>query len=147
MSCKDDLQQKIRSTIPLSEVMQFAITDLTEKSILVSAPLAPNVGFAGSIYSLAVLTGWAMVTHIVTSRSISCELVVSKAEIRYLKPVVGDIECRCEVADGVIDQFIDYYQDKARSRIMLEIIVGDEQAALNATYHISSVRENLSVGL
>ena len=145
MSCANDLQKKIRSTIPLSEVMQFEIAGLTDESILVRAPLAPNVnihgtGFAGSIYSLAVLTGWAMVTHIVNSRSINCELVVSKAEIRYLKPVVGDIECRCEVTDSVIDQFIDYYQNNARSRIMLEIIVGDEQAALNATYHISSVQ-------
>ena len=127
MFCANDLQQKIRSTIPLSR-----------------APLAPNVnihgtGFAGSIYSLAVLTGWAMVTHIVTSRSISCELVVSKAEIRYLRPVVGDIECRCEVADTVINQFIDYYENKGRSRIMLEIMVGDRLATLNATYHISPV--------
>lgn len=144
MSCANDLQQKIRSTIPLSESMQFGIDELTDHSILVRAPLAPNVnihgtGFAGSIYSLAVLTGWAMVTHIVTSRSISCELVVSKAEIRYLRPVVGDIECRCEVADTVINQFIDYYENKGRSRIMLEIMVGDRLATLNATYHISPV--------
>ena len=144
MSYANDLQQKIRSTIPLSESMQFAIDELTDNSILVRAPLAPNVnihgtGFAGSIYSLAVLTGWAMVTHIVTSRAISCELVVSKAEIRYLRPVVGNIECRCEVADGVIDQFIDYYENKGRSRIMLEIMVGDSSATLNANYHISPV--------
>lgn len=144
MSSENDLQQKIRSTIPLSESMQFEIAELTDNSILVRAPLAPNVnihgtGFAGSIYSLAVLTGWAMVTHIVTSRSINCELVVSKAEIRYFKPVTGDIECRCEVTAGAIDQFTDYYGNKGRSRIMIEIIVGDNQAVLNATYHISSV--------
>ena len=143
MSCANDLQHKIRSTIPLSESMQFGIDELTENSILVRAPLAPNInihgtGFAGSIYSLAVLTGWAMVTHIVGSRSINCELVVSKAEIQYFKPVTDDIECRCEVADSVIDQFIDYYQTKSRSRIMLEISVGDRQAVLNANYHISS---------
>ncbi len=143
MSCANDLQRKIRSTIPLSESMQFGIDELTENSILVRAPLAPNInihgtGFAGSIYSLAVLTGWAMVTHIVASRSINCELVVSKAEIQYFKPVTDDIECRCEVADSVIDQFIDYYQTKSRSRIMLEISVGDRQAVLNADYHISS---------
>lgn len=144
MSCANDLQKKIRSTIPLSESMQFAIDELDDNSILVRAPLAPNVnihgtGFAGSIYSLAVLTGWAMVTHIVSSRGIGCELVVSKAEIRYIKPVKGNIECRCEVADGVIDQFIDYYKNKGRSRIMLEVIVGDSSATLNANYHISSV--------
>ena len=56
------LQHKIHESIPLSEAMQFSIASLSRESILVTAPLAPNVnihgtGFAGSIYSLAVLSG------------------------------------------------------------------------------------------
>ncbi len=143
MASAIDLQQKIRSAIPLSDEMQFEIVELAENSICVRAPLAPNVnihgtGFAGSIYSLAVLTGWALVTHITASQNISSELVVSKAEIRYLKPIDGDIVCRCEVTGSEINQFIRYFENKGRSRLRLEIKVGSNQAVLNASYHISS---------
>ena len=60
-----ELQQKIRTGIPLSETMEFEIAELTPNLIRVQAPLAPNVnvhgtGFAGSIYSIAVLAGWAL---------------------------------------------------------------------------------------
>lgn len=143
MTAAGELQQKIRSTIPLSDVMQFEIVELSDRSISVHAPLSPNVnihgtGFAGSIYSLAVLTGWALVTHITTIRNIDCELVVSKAEIRYLRPVDGDLECRCETNEIDIDQFIDYFGKKGRSRLKLAVIVGDRQAILDASYHITS---------
>ncbi len=143
MSSATDLQNKIQSTIPLSEAMQFEIVELTEKSILVQAPLSPNVnihgtGFAGSIYSLAVLCGWAMATHIIDLLGIDADLVVSKAEIRYRKPVNGDIECRCEVSESEINQLAGEFENKGRSRLVLDIRVGDSQAMLNATYHISS---------
>lgn len=143
MSTSSDLQNKIRSAIPLSDVMQFEIVELSENAISVHAPLGPNInihgtGFAGSIYSLAVLTGWALVTHITASRNIDCELVVSRAEIRYLRPVDGDIECRCDVSAEDLGQFIDYFREKGRSRLKLEIRIGDSQAVLNASYHISS---------
>lgn len=142
MSAAQDLQEKIRSTIPLSDAMQFNIVDLTEKSILVHAPLSPNVnihgtGFAGSIYSLAVLTGWAMVTHIIDSQGIDGDLVVGKAEIRYRKPVVGDIECRCSVPGYLYEAFNRDMKTNGKAKLSLEIEVGDSQAILNATFFAS----------
>ena len=67
MNAAEALEQKIRGSIPLSDAMQFHIEALSLDAIEVVAPLPPNVnihgtGFAGSIYSVAVLTGWALCT-------------------------------------------------------------------------------------
>ncbi len=123
--------------------MQFNIAELTEKSILVHAPLPPNVnihgtGFAGSIYSLAALTGWAMVTHIMDIQRIEGELVIARAEIKYRKPVTGDIQCECTVPIDAYASFHAEFKEKGKSRLVLDIIVGDAQAVLNATYYVST---------
>ncbi len=67
-------------TIPVSEFMQIAPVAFDGESLAVSAPLAPNINlhntmFAGSIYTLATLTGWGMVwlqQSLAKVREISC---------------------------------------------------------------------------
>jgi len=138
-----ELQAKIRSTIPLSEAMQFEIAELSDHSIRVHAPLSPNVnihgtGFAGSIYSLAVLTGWAMCMHILTTEKIDGDLVVGKAEIKYRSAVTGDIDCRCVVDESARNSFVERIVAVGKAKVELEIIVGDNaNAVLTGTYFVS----------
>jgi len=140
MNASETLQRKIRSAIPLSDAMQFGIESLDMDAIEVKAPLPPNVnihgtGFAGSIYSIAVLTGWALCTHILESLEIDAELVVAKAEIRHRAPVTGDLRCHTSVSAGDREQFLRGIRDKGKGRLALTIEVGDEPAAvLQATY-------------
>ena len=66
--------------------------------------IEPNInirstGCAGSIYSLGVLTGWALCTHIMDELGIEAELVVARAEIRYRAPVNGELECSCACSE------------------------------------------------
>ena len=137
------LQEKIRSTIPISDVMQFEIVELSDNSIQVRAPLAPNVnihgtGFAGSIYSLAVLAGWAMCMHIITTEKIDGDLVVGKAEIKYRSAVTGDIDCRCVIDESVRQSFIERIATSGKAKVELEVVVGDEaNAVLSGTYFVS----------
>ena len=138
-----ELQAKIRSTIPLSDAMQFEIAELNDNSIRVCAPLSPNVnihgtGFAGSIYSLAVLTGWAMCMHILTTEKIDGDLVVGKAEIKYRSAVTGDIDCRCVIDESVRQSFIERIAASGRAKVELEVLVGGESnAVLLGTYFVS----------
>ena len=138
-----ELQAKIRSTIPLSDAMQFEIVELDDNSIHVHAPLSPNVnihgtGFAGSIYSLAVLTGWAMCMHILTSENIDGDLVVRKAEIKYRSAVIGDIDCRCVIDEAVRKSFIERIASSGKAKVELEVVVGGEaNAVLSGTYFVS----------
>ena len=139
-----DLQNKIRNAIPVSEAMQFSIVELSSGSILVQAPLAPNVnihgtGFAGSIYSIAVLAGWGLSTHIMDLLSMDGELVVSEAEIRYRVPVTGMIECRTVASEAERKEFQDSFINTGKGKLSLRIEVGDApHAVLVGTFYAVS---------
>ncbi len=140
MTAADRLQQKIRNAIPLSDAMQFSITSLDLDSIRVVAPLPPNVnihgtGFAGSLYSLAVLTGWALCNHILEEQGLDADIAIGKAEIRYRAPVTGDIECACASDAARRAAFEQGVREQGRGKIALEVSVGElPHAVLNATY-------------
>ena len=140
MSAASRLQDKIRAAIPLSDAMQFSIEALELDSIRVRAPLQPNVnihgtGFAGSLYSLAVLTGWALCTHLLDELDLEAELVLSKAEIRYHAPVTGDILCACSCGEAERDRFEKGIRERGRGKIVLDVTVGEaSQAVLQATF-------------
>ena len=140
MDAAASLQQKIRASIPLSEAMQFTIESLDSEAIRVSAPLEPNInihgtGFAGSIYSVAVLTGWALCTHILEDAGIDAELVVAKAEIRYRGPVTGTLQCATATDTAARDAFLRNARSQGKAVLELEVEVGGErQAVLRATY-------------
>ena len=141
MSAAERLQATIRQSIPLSEAMQFCIDALDLDAISVSAPLQPNInihgtGFAGSIYSVAVLTGWALCTHIMQTLDLDAELVVGSAEIRYRAPVTGKLECRCECGEAQRNAFCAALQNSGKGRLVLDVAVGDApQARLQATFY------------
>ena len=120
--------------------MQFSIASLDLERIQVVAPLPPNVnihgtGFAGSLYSLGILTGWALCMHLLDEFELDAELVVGKAEIRYRAPVIGDIECRCACDAAGRADFEQGVREQGKGRMALEITIGDApHAVLQATY-------------
>jgi thioesterase domain-containing protein len=140
MNAATALEQKIRQAIPLSDAMQFSIRDLSLDAIEVAAPLEPNVnihgtGFAGSIYSVGVLTGWALCTHILDELGIEAELVVARAEIRYRAPVNGDLECSCKCSAAQRESFSRGMDEVGKGKLLLDIEVGgDRQVVLQTTY-------------
>ena len=136
----EELQDRIHRHIPLAKAMQFSIDELDPGAIRVSAPLEPNInihgtGFAGSIYSLAVLTGWALCTHILEDAKIDAELVVARGEIRYRAPVTGELHCATEADARARDAFLQATRDAGKGMLRLDINVGDApQAVLSATF-------------
>ncbi len=136
----DKLQKKIHRGIPLSKAMEFKISELTSNSIMVQAPLAPNVnvhgtGFAGSIYSIAVLSGWALCMHIMDVRGMKGDLVVASAEIKYRAPVTADILCHSEASEVDCQAFQSDYETNGKGRLVLSVDVGDvPNAVLIGTY-------------
>lgn len=135
-----DLERRIRASIPLAEAMQFHIEALQARAIEVSAPLPPNVnihgtGFAGSIYSVAVLAGWALCSHLLETAKIDADLVVASAEIRYRSPVTETLVCSAAADAGQHRAFIDGVRTAGKGVITLEIRVGNRHSAtLSARY-------------
>lgn len=80
------------NTIPVSEFMQITPESYHDDTLSVSAPLAPNINlhhtmFAGSIYTLMTLTGWGAVWLNQGLCQVEGDIVLAKADIRYLAPV------------------------------------------------------------
>ena len=137
VSERQQLQQLIRGSIPLSDFMQFEITELTATGIQTRAPLASNINihgtaFAGSLYSLAMLSAWALLTHCLQQHAIDAELVAGKAEIHYRKPVTGPVECEASLESSMIDNFIQQLGRKGRARMLVEVTIGDQAASMQA---------------
>jgi len=132
---RTSLQQKIRSSIPLSEMMQFEIEEISSRSITVHAPLKPNInihgtGFAGSLYSIGVLTGWALADHLMSLSDMKGTLVVAGAEIKYRTPVTQDIKCSTSVSDRATRAFVEEYKANGKGRLQLSIHIGTSKNAI-----------------
>ncbi|HXZ58687.1 MAG TPA: YiiD C-terminal domain-containing protein [Steroidobacteraceae bacterium] len=63
--------------------------------VTLSAPLAANLndkgtGFAGSLFSVAALAGWALVTRWCATESVDAEVVLQSSSARFLAPARAD---------------------------------------------------------
>ncbi len=93
---REELTHLLQTEIPLCGFMNLSVNSVSREKIETSAPIAPNrnmhqTGFAGSLYALAVATGWALVHFRMTEESLDALLVVKKATITYKRPVQSDI--------------------------------------------------------
>ena len=148
MSAAHALTQKIHDAIPLSAAMQFSIDSLSQDEIRVSAPLEPNInihgtGFAGSIYSLAVLSGWALCTHIMDELAMDGDLVVGKAEISYRAPVDAGLECHCQASVEQRQAFLQQFSDRGKGRLALEVTVGEKPQAILKAIFVAVARSHI----
>ncbi|WP_442800758.1 thioesterase domain-containing protein [Shewanella sp. AS16] len=89
------LRRTWHDTIPVSEFMAIRPSAFDGRSLMVEAPLAPNINlhqtmFAGSIYTLMTLSGWGMLWLQQQLAGVSGDIVLADAHIRYLAPVTGN---------------------------------------------------------
>ena len=137
------LQAKIHRAIPLSAAMGYEIVELDDAQIVIEAPLEPNInihgtGFAGSLYSLGVLSAWALCNHLIEEAGLDAELVIAEADIRYRAPIRGRIRCCCRLNPNQIQDLVADLRIRGRARIQVEVDIGEEPAAqIQATLHAS----------
>jgi thioesterase domain-containing protein len=140
------LQEKIHRTIPLSRALAYRIVELGSNHITVEAPLEPNVnihgtGFAGSIYSLGMLSAWALGSHIIDLAGQAAALVVAEASIRYRAPIRETIRCRCVLDSNQTEGFVTQLSTKGKARMDARVEIGREPAAvLQASLYASRTR-------
>lgn len=120
------LNELIQQTIPLSKALQFQIVELSSASIKTFAPLQPNLnlhgtGFAGSQYSLAMLTAWSLLTHILAINDLDADVVAADASIRYRSPLTNDIVCKSSVDTAEVIRLLGVLERKGRGRLQLNV--------------------------
>lgn len=133
MLTREQLESEIRQGIPLAAQMAFRISELSPNSIQVVGGGAENVNvhgtaFAGSLYAVATLALWGLARARLPG---SAALVLAEGNIRYRKPVWGDIIARCEIDETQLSRFLESLQKRGRARLnaRVEIRGGQETAA------------------
>jgi thioesterase domain-containing protein len=133
----DYLQNRIDREIMLARPMGVVVETADETALILRAPLAPNANhkgtaFGGSLYSLAVLTGWAWITRFLVSREFDADAVIQESSMRFLAPVHGEMRACIEIpTEAAVNKFQRMLVRSGRGRIRL--LVNIHQGSCLAT--------------
>ena len=134
------LQQAWYEHIPLSEKMGVRIQQYTGQKFITTMPETGNQNphhtlFAGSLFSLATLTGWGLIWLMLRERHLGGPIILADAHIRYRKPIRGKPHA---VADlGALSGDLDRLARGRKARVQMQVeIFGDETpgAVFEGTY-------------
>lgn len=123
-----ELQSTWHREIPIAAAIDVRIESCAAGELVVRAPHAPNrnvhgTAFAGSLFSVCVLTGWGMTWLALQQRGLGGLIVVADSRIQYRKAVTGDIVCRCNVAPAALDEALASYTATGRAKLALTCTV------------------------
>jgi thioesterase domain-containing protein len=128
------LTQTWHQGIPLSEFMQLQVQSFDGHQLRCQAPLAPNKNphqtmFAGSIYSMATLTGWGMVYLQLKALGLRGDIVLADAQIRYLAPLQHLPSAQVNLLQIKGDLALLARGLKVRQRLQVQIMDADRKVA------------------
>jgi thioesterase domain-containing protein len=89
---KEVLTEYIVSNIPILHSVGLEVSELTENKIKISAPPFDNrnhygSAFGGSIATLGIVAGWAILTYKIKEENIPATLVIKSSNTEYLLSV------------------------------------------------------------
>lgn len=131
--CKE-LQTTWHETIPISAQMGIKLHQYSGKTLETRASLNKNINlhgtmFAGSIFSLATLTGWGMIFLELKEKNLSGEIVLGDANIHYHKPITMQPRALCNI-ESLSGKFELLNRGKKCSiKLKVAILNGDEAVA------------------
>ena len=149
--CKE-LQSTWTDTIPITEHMGIKLRQYTGKTLETKASLNKNINvhgtmFAGSIFSLATLTGWGLIFLQLKERKLQGDIVLGDGNIHYHKPVTMKPRAICNI-ESLQGKFSLVESDK-KSRFTLQVNILDDQtpvAEFKGVYWVLPIRDSSSKG-
>ena len=99
-----ELTSYIHEHIPLTKELGAIIEDYNGDDIIISAPLEPNLNhrntaFGGSLSTLGILSGWALLFIKIREENLKARLVIQHSSFNFTKPVEGDFVAICNTPD------------------------------------------------
>lgn len=131
-------EKQLYLEIPLAQHLGVRALEISPQRIRLAAPLAPNRNykstvFGGSIYSVAVLSCWSLVSQLVHSEGLPVDyIVIQDGAVEYLAPVDGDFTAEAKWSDqDEITRFLSTLKRKGLARVSLGSVVrvGDTDCA------------------
>ncbi|GAB4120253.1 MAG: hypothetical protein Tsb0027_15390 [Wenzhouxiangellaceae bacterium] len=143
-----ELQAFLLHNIPLAAAMQLQVTLPDHASLMLQAPLAPNINdkgsaFGGASASLMTLAGWGWLWLANRRIGLTRDIVIAAAEHSYQQPVYEPLRCRC--AGPSAPAWQKYQQamarrDRARLSLSCEIRLADGSLAAAMTGHYATLK-------
>jgi thioesterase domain-containing protein len=118
-----ELEHYLHEHIPLSKAMQVSVIAVEAESVVLSAPLAPNINhretvFGGSAAAVATLAAWALVHTRLSDCGHPSRLVIQRNTMTYDRPIAGAFTARSFIVDTEAwPAFIRLLARKGRARI------------------------------
>ena len=129
-----ELQSTWHKTIPMSKAMNIEIGFYDQKRLVTTCDEAfnknlHNTMFAGSIYTLATLTGWGWVYLLIKQKNLDGNVVLADANIRYHRPVEGIAYAKTGglLSTGSVDDLQD--KKKVKLHVEVQVMSGEKVAA------------------
>lgn len=124
---RDYLQHRIVSEFALARHIGIVVESADERGVVLYAPLAPNANykgtaFGGSLFSVAVLAGWAWVTRHLAVTDLPADAVIQESTMRYLAPVEGALRAAVLTPSAAqVDKFRKMIGRAGRGRISVTV--------------------------
>ena len=134
------LTEEWRRTIPVSQFMQIKPLEYANNVFKVSAPLEPNINchntmFAGSLSSLATLTGWGAVWLEQKLQQVDGNAVLADGHIRCFAPVSGSVIAQVTVEKMDLSRL--KLGKKQLINLQVEILCNDKVCAVFEGTYVS----------
>lgn len=124
-----ELETYLHTFIPLTKAMQVSVLSIEPDSLVLGAPLKPNINphqtvFGGSVATLATLSAWSLLHSRLVSEGLQATLVIRRSSLEYERPIKTDFTARAymsSVQQG--EEFVEIFkqQGKARIEILSEV--------------------------
>lgn len=128
-----ELASRIHAQIPLTAAMQLSAQSHDGKTLVLAAPLTPNINdkgtaFAGSITALGNVTGWCLLTlwsERVFGRN-QCRVAIYEAQFSFKKPLTGDFTATVSLPDDAESEALrEAVANGKNGKITLEVRLAD----------------------
>jgi thioesterase domain-containing protein len=138
------LQDLWTNTIPMSKAMGVTISYYDQQKLVITCDEVfnknlHNTMFAGSIYTLATLTGWGWVHLLIQQHNLKGNIVLADAKIRYHSPVAGVAFAKTGevLTSGCVGDLLSH--DKIKLSVEVQVFSGENVAAtFNGLYFVLS---------
>jgi thioesterase domain-containing protein len=135
---EQELEQYLYKHIPLSLMMQVSAVAVKSDSILLRAPLEPNINhthtvFGGSAASVAILSAWSLVYMYMKNAGLDCSIVIQRNTMAYKKPISGGFKARSEFKQPeLLALFIKTFLRHGKARVSVNAVLEYEGASAGA---------------
>ncbi|MDP0492455.1 MAG: YiiD C-terminal domain-containing protein [Verrucomicrobiota bacterium JB023] len=124
-----ELQPYLYRHIPLSQAMKVRVESVSNESVVLTAPLAPNINhqatvFGGSASALAILSAWSLVRCRLLAEGLDAELVIQRNQVEYQRPINGTFRASSSWATpDQWDRFVRTLAKRGKGRVLVDAVL------------------------